>query len=127
MTGYLNPEDILDWVQRRGLHLRERALFLSVMASPMPVFGEEVYPDLHIKAAVLLSALNRNHPLLDGNKRLSWLTTLAFYEINGSDIVVEKQLDIDRFIRQVAAGEVPLDDIAGWLRAHAHPFDTGPA
>lgn len=126
MTEYLDPEDILDWVQRRGLHLRDRSLFLSAMASPMPVFGEEVYPDVHVKAAVLMGALNRNHPLLDGNKRLSWVTTLAFYEINGLDVVVEQQADIDRFIRQVAAGTVPLDDIAGWLRAHAHPFHVDP-
>lgn len=125
MTEYLTPEDILDWVQRRGLHVGSRSLFLSAMASPMPVFGEEVYPELHVKAAVLLTALNRNHPLLDGNKRLSWVTALAFYEINGSDIIVEQQAGIDQFIRQVAAGDVPLDDIAGWLRAHAHPFDVG--
>ena len=37
----------------------------------MPVFGEEVYPGIHQKAAVLISAINHNHPLLDGNKRLS--------------------------------------------------------
>lgn len=95
MTEYLGPEDILDWVLRRGLHLRDRALFLPAMASPMPVFGEEVYPDIHVKVAVLLSALNRNHPLLDGNKRLSWVTTLAFYEINELDIVVDQSTEID--------------------------------
>lgn len=122
MTEYLDPEDILDWVRRRGLHLRDRALFLSALASPMPVFDEEVYPDIHVKAAVLLSALNRNHPLLDGNKRLSWMTTLAFYEINGIDIVVQQPSEIDSFIRLVAAGEVPLNDMAGWLQAHAYPF-----
>ena len=107
--------------------MRERCLFLSAMASPMPVFGDEVYPDIPVKAAVLLGALNRNYPLLDGNKRLSRVTTLAFYEINGTDIVAEQQANIDRLIRMAAADEVPLNDIAGWLRAHAHPFDTAAA
>jgi death-on-curing protein len=92
------------------------------MASPMPVFGEEVYPDLHVKGAVLLAALNRNHALSDGNTRLSWVTAVAFFEINGVDIVVDNQADIDEFVRRVAAGGMPLDDIAAWLRAHAHPL-----
>jgi len=127
MTEYLDPEDILDWVERRGLHVRERPLFLSAMASPMPVFGEEVYPDLHVKGAVLLAALNRNHALFDGNKRLSWVTSVAFFEINGVDIVVDNQADIDEFVRQVAAGGMPLEDIAEWLRAHAHPLDQAKA
>lgn len=124
MTEYLDPEDILEWVQRRGFHVRDRSPFLSAMASPMPVFGEEIYPDVHIKAAVLLTALNRDHPLLDGNKRLSWVTTLAFYEINGYDVVVDRQADIDEFVRSVAAGQAPVGDIVEWLRAHAHPLDA---
>lgn len=122
MTEYLAPEDILDWLRRRGLHLRDRTLFLSAMASPMPVFDEEVYPDIHVKGAVLLAALNRNHPVLDGNKRLSWMTTLAFLEINGFDIAVDQPTEIDRFVRLVAADESPLNDIAEWLREHSQPL-----
>ena len=65
---------------------------------PAVACAHEIYPDLLINEAVLLSALNRNHPLLGGNKRRAWFTTLAFYKLNGHDIVVERQADIDRFV-----------------------------
>jgi len=86
-----------------------------------PVFGEEVYPDLHFKAAVLLEGVNRNHSLLDGNKRLSWATTLAFYAINGYDL--RPTNNAVTFVRGVAAGTVPLADAATWLKSHARPFN----
>jgi death-on-curing protein len=33
------------------------------------VFGAELYPTLHEKAAALLHSVARNHALIDGNKR----------------------------------------------------------
>ena len=71
MTEYIEPEDVDELVEDEGFHYRDRNGLLSALASPMPVFGEEVYPGIHQKAAVLFTAINHNHPLLDGNKRLS--------------------------------------------------------
>ena len=121
MTEYLEPPDVEEWVTARGLHFRDRSLLLSALAGPMPVFGEEVYPDLHQKAAVLLIGINRNHPLLDGNKRLSWLVTAVFYELNGFDLIVDRQAEIDTFVRAVAADDLTRNDVIAWLAAHAHP------
>jgi death-on-curing protein len=118
MTEYLDPADVEAWVSRRGLHFRDRALLLSALAAPLPVFDEEVYPDLHVKAAVLLIAINRNHPLLDGNKRLSWLVTAVFYELNGIDLAVDRQSDIDMFVRGIGAGQTDVAETAKWLAAH---------
>ena len=36
--------------------------------------GEEFYPDLVDKAAVLVCRLTKNHPLPDGNKRAAWVS-----------------------------------------------------
>ncbi|MFD4421344.1 type II toxin-antitoxin system death-on-curing family toxin [Agromyces sp. NPDC058484] len=124
MREYLDPVDVEAWVSRRGLHVRDRALLLSALAAPLPVFDEEVYPDLHEKAAVLLIAINRNHPLLDGNKRLSWLVTAAFYELNGYDLAVDPQSDIDVFVRGIAAGQTDVPETATWLAAHTSPLDS---
>jgi death-on-curing protein len=124
MTEYLDPADVETWVGRRGLHVRDRALLLSALAAPLPVFDEEVYPDLHEKAAVLLIAINRNHPLLDGNKRLSWLVTAAFYELNGYDLAVDPQADIDVFVRGVGAGQSAISETAVWLAAHTNPLGS---
>jgi death-on-curing protein len=55
----------------------------SALHAPSASFGGvEFYPDFVDMAAVLLVRLGRNHPLLDGNKRASWVTLRLFIEIN---------------------------------------------
>ena len=50
------------------------------------VLGEDAYPDLITKAAALFHSLARNHPLVDGNKRLAWLATYVFCAKNGTGV-----------------------------------------
>ena len=120
MTEYLDPADVELLIDRLDWHLRDRGLLLSALAAPMPVFGEEVHPTLPEKAAALLSAINRDHPLLDGNKRLSWLVAAAFSELNGFDLAAP-QVEIDRFVRSVAAG-IGRADAAAWIAEHLSPL-----
>lgn len=121
MTEYLDPEDAESIIEQEGWKIRDRNLLLSALAAPMPVFGEEVYPRLHQKAVVLLHALNHNHPLFDGNKRLSWLLTAIFLEINGED-VTPPQYDIVDFVVGIAAGEIEQADTERWIDLHARPI-----
>lgn len=124
MTEYIEPEDVDDLVESIGFHYRDRNLLLSALAAPLPVFDEEVYPRLHQKAAVLIRAINHNHPLLDGNKRLSWFVTVAFYELNGYDLRVDDVDDADRYIRLIASETPPtLEDIELWLDKHTYPLE----
>ena len=52
--------------------VRDLGLLDSAAHRPQTsLFGEDAYPDLHTKAAVLLESLTRNHALVDGNKRLA--------------------------------------------------------
>lgn len=121
MTEYLRPDDVDMLVESEGWHWKERGLALSALAAPLPVFGEEVHPGLHRKAAVLLRAINRDHPLLDGNKRLSWYLVRAFYALNGYDLYATAD-EGDRYIRLVAGEISPsLGDIEMWLDNHALP------
>jgi death-on-curing protein len=122
VTEYIEPDDVDELVEVEGFHYRDRGLLLSALAAPMPVFGEEVFPGLHRKAAVLISAINRDHPLVDGNKRLSWFTAVAFYAINGYNLRPGDIDDADRYIRLIAAGTVDLDDIERWLESHTSPL-----
>ncbi|HEY5224556.1 MAG TPA: hypothetical protein VIJ18_16105 [Microbacteriaceae bacterium] len=78
MTEYREPSDVEDLITSEGFHIGDRNLLLSALAAPLPVFGEEVYPGLNNKAAALLVAINRDQPLSDGNKRLSWI---SMYEV----------------------------------------------
>jgi death-on-curing protein len=115
---YIEPDDVDELVRAEGFHYRDRGLMLSALAAPLPVFGEEVHPGVHRKAAVLMTAINRDHPLLDGNKRLSWFVTVAFYDLNGYDLDVPPHV-ANRYVRMVAAGEAPLHDVELWLDKYA--------
>lgn len=127
MTDYLEPSDVEALIDEEGWHFKDgtrgRNLLLSALAAPMPVFGEEVHPSLEEKAAALLLAVNRNHALADGNKRLAWFVTVAFLELNGRDLVVTDVAATDRFLRAVAAGEVELDALATWIRDRMSPLE----
>jgi death on curing protein len=127
VTEFLDPEDVEALIDEEGFHFKDgargRNLLLSALAAPMPVFGEDVHPTLDEKAAVLLLAVMRNHALADGNKRLAWLVTAAFLELNGVDLVVDDVDTTDRFLRSVASGDVELGDAADWLREWMHPLD----
>lgn len=48
------------------------------------LYGREAYPDLDLKAAVLMDSIVGSHPLVDGNKRLGWLAAVVFYGPTGS-------------------------------------------
>ncbi|GAA1055043.1 hypothetical protein GCM10017608_18950 [Agromyces luteolus] len=123
---YLDPDDVEALLDDEGFHFKDgargRNLLLSALAAPLPVFGEEVHPTLDEKAAALLVALMRNHPLADGNKRLAWFATVAFLELNELDLVVDDVAEADRFLREVAAGAVDLDAVAAWVRDRIRPL-----
>ena len=102
MTEYLEPVDVEELIASAGFHIRSRNLLLSALAAPLPVFGEEVYLSLYNKAAALLIAVNRDHPLADGNKRLSWLVAKAFLALNGHHMAADSVEDGDEFVRGVA-------------------------
>lgn len=76
------------------------------------VFGEDAYPDIWTKAAALLASIVNNHALIDGNKRLGWLATAVFLEINDSSVSEVDNDNIYDLVIAVAAGDRPLDEIA---------------
>ena len=83
------------------------------------LWGHDAYATIDEKAAALLDSLVRN-PLVDGNKRLGWLATLVFLDINGHWVEAPDD-DAYRLVMDVAAGELSLKEIAEALsRWHGH-------
>ena len=104
---YLDLEDLLSLVRALGAGpVRDIGLLDSAAARPCSTaFGVDAYPTLALKAAALLHSLVGNHALVDGNKRLGWLATVVFLDINGH----RPELDDDAaftLVMDVAAGEV---------------------
>ena len=121
MTEYLDLDD-LQFIILRGLGqkpevlVRDWGLLESAVHRPASVvFGTEAYPSLDTKAAALLHSIVKNHPLLDGNKRLAWLSTRLFYAKNDRDLHVKDAQHVDEYIREIASGKHDLEEIAGFL------------
>lgn len=118
---YLTVEDAIVLMDRMGLHARDLGLLATAVGRPQTsVFGEDVYPSLELKIASMMESLNRNHPLIDGNKRLSWMCSVAFARLNGFDLR-GTQDDIFDIVMRVAEGRVELPELADWMRTHLHP------
>ena len=115
-TVHLDLDDILDLVRRLGVGpIRDLGLIDSAVARPRSsAFGEDAYPTVALKAAALLHSLAANHSLVDGNKRLAWLATTVFCDLNG----VECSLDDDAafaLVWDIAAGLEHLPSIVDRL------------
>lgn len=90
--------------------LRDAGLLESAAGRPFAsAFGADAYPTLPLKAAALLHSLARNHPLVDGNKRLALAATIVFLGINGEQLALTEDEAYDLTVA-VATGE--LDDVA---------------
>lgn len=127
MIEYLDLDDLLE-VARRAVgadaKVGDYGLLESALARPRAsVFGEDAYPDLHLKAAALLHSLARNHALVDGNKRLAWTACLTFLGINGQRIAAPEDDRFDFVIRVATGAEPDLDDIAARLRVWSEPSE----
>jgi len=91
----------------------------SALHAPSASFGgEEFYPDVFDKAAVLTCRLAWNHPLLDGNKRAAWAAMVLFIDLNGGtwDPDPPDVDDAEQAMLIVAAHEVDEGWLASWLR-----------
>ncbi|HAN36690.1 MAG: type II toxin-antitoxin system death-on-curing family toxin [Acidimicrobiaceae bacterium] len=118
---FLDLDDVLDLIRRLlgdPPPIRDIGLLGSAVARPQTaVFGQDAYPDIWSKAAALLQSIDNNHALIDGNKRLGWLATAVFLEINGVSVIHVSNDDIYQFVIDVAANNPSFEHIAAALRA----------
>ena len=98
--------------------IRDEGLLDSAINSPLQSFaGEDLYPTVLEKAARLGFGLIRNHPFIDGNKRIGTHAMLVFLAVNGITLSYEDN-DLIRIILSVAAGELDDTGLLNWLQRH---------
>ena len=98
--------------------LRDEGLLDSAISAPFQSFGGiDLYPDIILKAARLGFGLIKNHPFVDGNKRIGAHSMLAFLEVNGVSLEYKDE-ELIKIILSVASGESSDEDLASWLRNH---------
>lgn len=98
--------------------LRDEGMLDSALNAPFQTFGgENVYPTLQQKAARLCFGLVKNHPFVDGNKRIGLHAMLVFLALNGVELQ-HSQTELSDIILQLAAGEIEAEDLLHWILAH---------
>ncbi len=112
-TEFLDLEDALDLARRLfgdPIPLRDVGLLGSAVARPRTtVLGEEAYPTLWLKAAALLHSVVNNHALVDGNKRLGWVCTAVFLELNDASTLAASNDTVVELVLDVASGAADLE------------------
>jgi len=113
----LHDESLAEHGGRSGL--RDAGLLESALARPhqLLAYGE---PDFAALAAAYAYGLVRNHAFVDGNKRAAFLATGLFLALNGYRLVTT-QADATLTMLALAAGDLPEDAFAQWLREHVRP------
>lgn len=66
------------------------------------------------KVAALIEGINLSHPLVDGDRRLSWICAGVFALRNGLTLAAPKK-EINKVIRAVADGSMDLSALDRWI------------
>ena len=103
-----------------GSHgVRDRGLLESAVFRPQTtVFGEEAYPTVFEKCAVLGYSLIQNHSFLDGNKRTGFAVMHLMLLINGYDLTSDTKEEI-YMTENIASGKMRETEITKWLKQYS--------
>ena len=112
----LHRRVVTQWGGAAGL--RDVGALEGALAQPRQTYGgEELYPTLAEKAVALGFALIRNHPFVDGNKRVGHAALDVFLVLNGHELAASVD-DAERLVLGVAVGEIGRSERLAWVRAH---------
>ena len=121
MSPYLTLSEVLDLhrliLEQSGgaAGVRDLGALKSAIAQPCMTFGgEDLYPTIIDKAAVLGFSLVMNHPFVDGNKRVGHAAMEVFLVMNGLEIVasIDEQ---EAVILSLASGTLEREEFPQWL------------
>ena len=85
----------------------------SALVHPVNLWNHEK-SDLSTLAAAYAFRICSNHPFIDGNKRVSFVTMRLFLLINSKNIQASKQDKMDMFMR-LDEGSISEKDLAVWV------------
>ena len=110
-----------DLLKRYGgtLGIRDRGLLSSSLAQPkMTLQKRFLHRTIFDKAAAYGFHMCRNHPFVDGNKRIAFALMDIFLHQNGWDLQASEEEAYETMIR-LASGNLPKNDLSAWLKAHS--------
>ena len=126
MAVHFIPDDLVLIIHADLLHwyggqpgLRDRGLLESALAQPkITVGGKFAHRTLFEKAAAYGFHLCKNHPFVDGNKRVAFVLMDIFLQKNGWEIVTHEE-EAYSMMMALASGRLTKAQIASWLKEHS--------
>lgn len=98
--------------------VRDYNLLESAVETPFQSFGgKELYPTIQAKAARLGYGLIKNHPMIDGNKRIGTHAMLVLLALNGIELEYS-QKELYEMILDVAASQKGYEELLYWVLEH---------
>lgn len=96
--------------------IRDPGLFESALARAqnLAAYGK---PDAATLAASYAFGLAKNHPFIDGNKRIALIALEYFLELNGYALIADDAQCV-LAILSLAAGDLDEKALAQWIRKH---------
>ena len=112
-----------DQIREHGglLGVRDDGLLESALARPRHRWSFEPDAGLPSLAASYGFGLARNHPFLDGNKRIAFVAMNMFLLINGFEIEAPEP-EVIAVMLQVAGGDLDESQLADWVRSVSVPY-----
>ena len=96
--------------------IRDTSLLESALNAPFQTFrDEELYPSINEKASRLCYGLIKNHPFIDGNKRIGVYAMLVFLELNNLNLNFSDE-EIINIALKTADSTYSYDNILGILK-----------
>ncbi len=94
--------------------IRDAGLMEAALAHPRNVWLYENSASVPRLAAAYAYALTRDHPFIDGNKRVALVVLLLFLDLNGWQLDTPEE-DLYVHMLELAAGNVSEEMLVSWL------------
>jgi death-on-curing protein len=109
----------LDQIREHGgvPGVRDDAALDSALARARQKWAYGESPDIAVMAAAYGFGLARNHPFVDGNKRIAFLAIVMFLDINGHEFETT-EIDVVQTMLALSAGRMTEEQLAVWIRRH---------
>lgn len=99
-----------------------------MLSSALALPRQPYYRTIYDKAGALLRSLIKNHPYMDGNKRMGMSVTTVFLMMNGHLLLPTSDEMLD-YALKIAQSEpnIPWQEAASWIRENTFPLKKDPA
>lgn len=96
--------------------LRDSGMLDMALSGAFQTFGgDDIYPTTQHKAARLAFSIVKNHPFVDGNKRIGLFVMLVFLELNGIALTYT-QPELVELGLGLADGTITAEAVLEWIQ-----------